>query len=129
LARAKEIEKAMNEALETISNTGTRVKGEVLPALEKAVDTATTAYKAIGDYKGEVDGFVKTIQDLYDTALSNNLLAIAAAAEGKQEDAQKLLKDAESTSKSSAELADAIHAAEKPLPDLRKAAGDAYYGA
>ena len=116
---------AMKEAFQTISNTGTRVSGEVLPDLKKAVDTATTDSKDIAGYKGEVDGFVKTIQDLYDTALSDNLLAIAAAAEGKQEDAQKLLKDAESTSKSSAELADVIHAAEKPLPDLRKAAIDA----
>ena len=102
----------MKEAFQTISNTGTRVSGEVLPDLKKAVDTATTAYGAIEGYKTEVEGFVKTIQDLYDTALSDNLLAIAAAAEGKQEDAQKLLKDAESTSKSSTELSDAIFAAE-----------------
>ena len=101
----------MKEALVKIQFTAME-QDKVLSALKKAVETYTTASKDIAGYKGEVDGFVKTIQDLYDTALSDNLLAIAAAAEGKQEDAQKLLKDAESTSKSSTELSDAIFAAE-----------------
>ena len=115
----------MKEALVKIQFTAME-KDKVLSALKKAVDTATTDSKDTAGYKGEVDGFVKTIQDLHDTALTDNLLAIVAAAKGKQENAQTLLKNAESITKSSVGLSDAIEGATKQASNLSKTAGNAY---
>ena len=94
--------------------------------LRPKVNSATTAASDAATKKTEIDGFVKTIQDLYDAATAGSLNDLAADAEKKIEDANKLMESITSIDSSSTELSGKISDAVKTASGHSKAAGGAH---
>jgi methyl-accepting chemotaxis protein len=97
----------------------------LLPELDLKVKAATTASADAAEHKGEVDGFVKTIKELYDSASTAEVLAIAETAEKQKEIAEQVMENAESVKTNSDELIKTITDAVKKAADMAKAADDA----